>query len=256
MAYNFDAYRSALSLRGETLRERNINLLKRDILVHAKDNPAYKQVIVNDEKTYAIVNAKSDYTVKEILPMPGERFPFGGIVLFADMPWIITSTDVDDEIYSRSEMHLCNCVMRWKDKHGKVHSYHGSAEDATKYSEGVESTQYLRVGEFQLKVKITVDQYTALINRDMRFVIDASTYMPDIVANNDRPFVFRTTRRNIVTGTYPDEGYVEITLVQDAWLEGQDDYVDMLAAQPWELKEPYDGDKTKTEEPENNGGWL
>ena len=249
-----DTYRMMLERRGHTKRDRNINILKHDIGVHACENPAYKHVLVNGEDKFVVVNSKDDYTVKEIVTMPGERVPFGSIVQFGDMPWIVTKTDVDDEIYSKSEMYLCNCVLRWIDRDGIMHRYDGYAEDATKYSEGVESTQYLRIAEFQIKVKIRVDQISSTIYRDMRFVIDAEKYVPDLIAVNDRPFVFRVTRRNIVTGTYKDEGYVEITLVQDQWIEGKDDYEQMVAAQPYELKESYPEDTTPSGD--NEGAWL
>lgn len=252
MSY-LDTYRADLERRGETARERKINALKHDISKHAADNPAYKKIFVKGKRMYVVVNSKDDYNFKEIVCIPGERVPFGSVVQFSNKQWIVTKTDFDDEIYSKSEMYLCNCVLRWIDKNGKMHAYEGHAEDATKYSEGVEATQYIKVAEFQIKVKISMDSISALIYRDMRFIIDAEKFVPNMIADNDRPFVFRVTRRNIVTGTCGDEGYVEITLVQDQWIEGRDDYEQMIAAQPHQLKESYPEDITPDA---NEGRWL
>lgn len=251
MAY-IDNYRSLLEKQGRTQRDRHINYLRYDIGQYAPSNPAFKEVVVNGKKMNVVVNSQNDYTIKEVVTMPGDRIPFGSVVTFANAPWLVTSTDIDDEVYSRSMMYLCNCKLKWRDKDGVVYTYDGVAEDATKYSEGVDETQYLRIAEFQIKVKVHVDELSSLITRDMRFIIDAEKYISNIVAENDRPFVFRVTRRNIITGTYMDEGYVEITLVQDQWVEGKDDYNLMIAAQPHELKEPYpDKDPETTER-----GWL
>lgn len=255
MAY-INTYKDLLSRQGFTQRERHVNYLHRDINQYAIANPAYKPITIGGNATYVIVNSQDDYKIKEIVSMPGQRIPFGSAVQFRDMPWIVTSVDIDDEINSKATMCLCNCKLKWKSQNGTIYTYDGYAEDATKYSEGVESTQYLRIAEFQIKVKIPVDQISALIHRDMRFVIDADKYIDNLVSVDDRPFVFRVTRRNIITGTYNDEGYVEITLVQDQWVEGKDDYVNLLAAQPYELAEPYPDTDPPAETDEDESGWM
>lgn len=259
MAYSANTYKSMLEIVGRTQRDRQVNYLRHDISRLAPQNPAYKNVVIHGKQQYVTVNSKDDYKIKEIISMPGEKIPFGSIVTFCDAPWIVTSVDLDDEINSKGLMYLCNCKMRWKDKNGVIHCYDGYAEDATKYSEGVESTQYLRIAEFQIKVKISVDEVSSAIHRDMRFVIDAEKYIDSVVALDDRPFVFRVTRRNIVTGTYLNEGYVEITLVQDQWIEDKDDYNLLLAAQPYELRDPYpdsNPDINSGTEDALKGGWL
>ena len=61
---------------------------------------------------------------------------------------------------------------------------------------------------------------------------------------------------HFITGTYNDEGYVEITLVQDQWVEGKDDYESMLASQPWDLEEPYPDTDTPSGSDNSESGWL
>lgn len=260
---SLDTYRMNLELRGHSRRDRNINIFKHTVEKYAPDNPAYKEILLEGESMYVIINAQDDYAIKEVVPMPGIRIPLGSMIEFHGQPWIVTMLDFDDEIYSKCRMYQCSCKLKWKDKTGNIFSYDCYSEDATKYSEGVEYSERVRIGEFQLKCKIKLDEITCLLNRDMRFIIDVDKYMTYIVANDDRPYVYRVTRRNIVTGTYADEGYIEITLVQDQWIEGRDDYVNMLAAQPWELKEPYeentessDGEGETIDPTPGEGGWL
>lgn len=247
-------YREMLGKEGLGQRDRSINAFKREVRSLARGNPAYKPIEVNGELRYVIINSKDDYTIKEVVSMPGDYIPMGAYVTFRDQTWLVQNTDIDDEIYSKAMMYLCDCELKWKDKDGNVYSYPGVSEDATKYSEGVEHTQYMRISEFQLKVKVHVDDISSTIWRDMRFIIDVDDYVDDVVEHEHRPYVFRCTRRNIVTGMIEGEGYVEITLVQDQWIEGKDDYEEMLAAQPWELKEPYIGDSADTAE--DDGKWL
>ena len=239
---------------GVKRRRRAIREFGHEIYSLAPGNPAYKEIFVNDQSRYVIINSKDDYKIKEVVSMPGESIPMGAYVKFSGQTWLVENTDVDDEIYSKAMMYLCDCALTCKDKQGVVHSYPGVSEDATKYSEGVDHTKYIQIVEFQLKIKVHVDEISSLIWRDMRFIIDASKYTDELVEDEHRPFVFRVTRRNIVTGDIAGNGYVEITLVQDQWIEGKDDYENMLAAQPWELKEPYIGDSSETAD--DDGSWL
>lgn len=158
-------------------------------------------------------------------------------------------------------MRMCNAKLRWKDSDGTIHEYDGWADDATKYSEGVEHTRYIRVGEFQLKVFVPVNEVTSTIWRDMRFLIDAEKYIDSITSNSHYPYAFKVTRRNIVTGTYEDEGYVEITLVEDEFIVGKDDAENMIAAQVDDSGSviEYEDNNDDEEDEDNNeqeGGWL
>ena len=251
MSY-MDAYRDHLKRIGATGRDREINLIKRDLSRLAPNSAAYKKISVDGKEQHVIMRSTDNYYTKELICMPGEHVAMGSLVDFVDAKWIVTERDFDDEIYGKSKMKMCNATLKWKAKDGTVYSYEGYADDATKYSEGTEGTRYLRVGEFQLKVFIPMDEITSQIYRDMRFIIDADKYVPSLIAVGDTPYVFRVTRRNIVTGTYRGEGYVEITLVEDSFIAGKDDAENMLAAQQWELKEL---EQTEPGE-QDEGGWL
>lgn len=224
-------YKKSLESRGRTLRDRTINSLKRDIDMLAPDSPAYKPISFNNEVRHVIVNSTDDMDVKEFISMPGEFLPLGLQFTFANTPWIVVEKDVDDEIYGRCEAKHCNVSLRWKNDTGDIIEYFGIAEDATKYSEGVASTQYISVDEFQIKVLLPLNSDTAVIWRDMRFLIDANKYIEKIVAKGEYPFAFRVTRRNIITGTYEEEGYVEITMVEDTFRKNEDDHINMIASQ-------------------------
>lgn len=224
-------YKTSLKNRGATRRDRVINNLVRDINMFAPENPAYKSISFKNEIRCVIVNSTDDMDVKEFISMPGEYLPLGLQFFYANTPWLVTEKDVDDEIYGRCEAKHCNVSLKWENDSGDILEYYGIAEDATKYSEGVASTQYISVDEFQIKVILPLDSNTSVIWRDMRFLIDANNYIADIEANGECPFAFRVTRRNVVTGTYENEGYVEITMVEDTFRKNEDDHINMIASQ-------------------------
>lgn len=248
MSYT-DTYRTMLANRGTTGHDREVNILKRDLARLAPNSAAYKQIVVDNASQNVIIKSSDSYYIREVVCMPGEHLLLGKVVQFANMPWIVTDRDFDEEIYGKSKMKMCNTKLKWKDENGVLHVYDGWADDATKYSEGVEHTSYIRIGEFQLKVFVPVDEHTATIWRDMRFIIDAEKYISNITSKNHYPFAFKVTRRNIVTGTYDDEGYVEITLVEDEFLVGQDDAENMIAAQ-------INGAKNMDFPEQTEGRWL
>ena len=144
--------------------------------------------------------------------------------------------------------------------------------DKTKYGEGTEGTFRIRIGEFQLKVIIRLDSETARIKRDDRFIIDVD---PKYFHDTDNlqngydsfdiiPSVYKVTRRNVVTGTFPDIGYIELTLSEDQFVAGYDSLSDMIACKVSDIVKIDDSEQGtsdgSTEESsdsnENNGGWL
>ena len=248
-------YRDRLENRGGILqRDRNLKILHREINTLAQGNPAYKKIIIDGVERYAVINRQDDYQIKEIVSMPGDFVPLGTYVTFADKVWLVEKTDYDTEVYSKSMMYMCNCHLKWRDRNGTIYDYPGVAEDATKYSVGVVKTETLGIADFHIKVKIKCDEITnGLVMRDSRFIIDVDSLVPSMIQLDDgRPHVFRTTRVNKVTGTIEGDGYFEVTMIQDQWLEGEDNYETMLAAQPWEIRDntllPHD----ETIEP----GWV
>ena len=163
--------------------------------------------------------------------------------------------DADRRIQSKGRMYECNMKLRWKNANGLIIERVGKGEDATKYGEGTEGTFRMRIGEFQLKIIITLDSETVLIRRDDRFIIDATNIssMDGVIPN-----VYRVTRRNVTTGTFPDIGYVELTLVEDQFVAGHDDMENMIACKVSDIVKEGDTGHGSTESEYLNTeeGWL
>lgn len=229
-----DVWRRRVEIAGETRRERQKNKLIRDVERLAPDSLSYKTIFVDGEERRAIVTSADAYNLKNFISLPGETIPFGAMIQYADRYWLVREKEIDEEIYAKCQGQLCNVLMRWQDADGSILEYYGVGEDATKYSSGIVngSDYMITLGEFQIKVALPVNDDTVSIHRDMRFMIDVETFLDALQDAGMHPTVFKVTRRNIVTGTFDDHGYVEITMVEDRFIDGKDDAENGLAYQP------------------------
>lgn len=200
-----------------------------------------------------ITRDKGDEQIKKIKSLPDERFDLGDIVNWNGTNYIIYKMDADRRIQSKGRMYECNMKLRWKNSNGEIIERVGKGEDATKYGEGTEGTFRMRIGEFQLKVIIRLDEETVLIRRGDRFIIDADDFIEDMTEAGIFPNVYKVSRRNVTTGTFPQDGsqhgYIEITLVEDQFVAGHDDIENMIACRVSEMIE--EGDNGHSDD--NNG---
>lgn len=225
------------------------------------------------EQLVLITRDKGDEQIKKIKSLPDERFDLGDIVNWNGTNYIIYKMDADRRIQSKGRMYECNLKLRWKNRSGEIIERVGKSEDATKYGEGTEGTFRIRIGEFQLKIIVRLDEETVLIRRDDRFIIDADDFIDTMTDNDILPNVYRVTRRNVNTGTFPQDGsqhgYVEITLVEDQFVAGRDDIENMIACRVSDMVKDDDDDSNNDNSGDNNtdnsessvgqddnGGWL
>jgi len=202
------------------------NRIKRDF---RKSIDAEDVTINGEDHLVLITRDKGDEQIKKIKSMPDDDFNLGDIVNWNGINYIVYKRDADRRIQTKGRMYECNMKLRWRNPSGEIIERVGKGEDATKYSEGVQGSNVLRIGEFQIKIIVRLDDETVLIRRGDRFMIDADAFIETLTDNNIIPNVFRVTRRNVVTGTFPTVGYVEITLVEDQFVSGQDDVENMIA---------------------------
>lgn len=201
-----------------------------------------EDVTINGEPQLVLITRdKGDEQIKKIKSLPDERFDLGDIVNWNGVNYIIYKMDADRRIQSKGRMYECNMKLRWKNSKGEIIERVGKAEDATKYGEGTEGTFRIRIGEFQLKIIIRLDEETVLIRRDDRFIIDADDFIENMTEAGILPSVYKVTRRNVNTGTFPQDGsqhgYIEITLVEDQFVAGHDDIENMIACKVSEMIE-------------------
>lgn len=236
-----------------SMKEYQIRDIKDRITRDFRKSIDAENVTINGEPHLVLITRdKGDEQIKKIKSLPDDRFDLGDIVTWNNVDYIIYKMDADRRIQSKGRMYECNIKLRWKNANGDIIERVGKAEDATKYGEGTEGTFRLRIGEFQLKVLLRLDEETILIKRDDRFMIDADDFYDTLLANDIMPNVYKVSRRNVTTGTFPQDGsqhgYVEITLIEDQFVSGVDDVENKLSPPVKKIVKP----ATDSEE----GGWL
>jgi len=250
-----------------TMKEYQIRDIKHKITRDFRKSIDAEDVTINgNPQLILITRDKGDEQIKKIKSLPDERFDLGDIVNWNGTDYIIYKMDADRRIQSKGRMYECNMKIRWKNAKGEIVERVGKGEDATKYGEGTEGTFRLRIGKFQLKIIVRLDEETALIQRDDRFLIDANEFLDVMTENGVMPNAYKVTRRNVTTGTFPNVGYVEITMIEDQFVAGADDVENMIAAKVSEMVRIPDGnsdvkpddpdDQEGGDEDDNEGSWL
>ena len=256
-----------------SMKEYQLRDIKHRITRDFRKSIDAEDVTINGEDRLVLITRdKGDEQIKKIKSLPDERFDLGDIVNWNGTNYIIYKMDADRRIQSKGRMYECNLKLRWKNKNGEIIERVGKGEDATKYGEGTEGTFRLRIGEFQLKILIRLDEETVLIRRDDRFMIDADDFFGVMAENDVLPNVYKVSRRNVNTGTFPQDGtqhgYIEITLVEDQFIAGHDDIENRIAPRVSTIVKPEDDDDGNTgssssgnignnnNDNTDEGGWL
>lgn len=239
----------------DSMKEFQLRDIKKKITRDFRKSIDAEEVKVNGVNQLVLITRdKGDEQIKKIKSLPDERLDLGDIIDWNGTNYIIYKMDADRRIQSKGRMYECNVKLRWKNQAGQIIERVGKGEDATKYGEGTEGSFRLRIGKFQLKVIIPLDSETVLIERDDRFLIDANEFIDYMLENGVLPNAYKVTRRNVTTGTFPNTGYVEITLIEDQFVAGADDLENMVAARVSDIVKgnlDYDNDSDDDENESN-----
>lgn len=201
---------------------------------------------VDDRAIDLTITPGESERIKKIKTRPGERLCLGDMVQWANTWWLVNAMDFNEELHCAGKMAQCNVLLRWQDNSKEIRTVYGVAEDATKYGAGTDTTAYMTLGSFIIKVDIPVNEDTLLLRRDQRFLIGYA-------GNGYRQTPFKITRVNRITGTYDvdgqeiGKGYLEVSMTEDQFREGKDNVE--LGIADYEAPEA-------TEVPGDESGWF
>ena len=109
-----------LSTQGASRRERDLSALQSKIIHHSPDSLSSSNVEINGVKQNVTIISTQSYESKTLISLPGETFHLGAIVWWQSAPWMIVSLDMQDEVYTRATMTLCNYLLKWINKDGNI----------------------------------------------------------------------------------------------------------------------------------------
>lgn len=111
-----------------------------------------------------------------------------------------------DDIHYQGKFTLCNWVLKWQDKSGKILQYPCFVTNATQYNSGEQSTKQYTVGSSQHMIKLPCDENTVKIRTPQRFMLDK---------NIDDPITYSVTQNDTTTYNYGSKGIVVVTVLEE-----------------------------------------
>lgn len=108
-----------------------------------------------------------------------------------------------DDIHHEGKFTLCNWILKWQNKDGKILEYPCYDMNSTQYNSGEQSNQNFTIESSQHMLTLPCDENTVELSSPQRFYLDKATVNPTtfIVTQND------TTSHN-----YGKKGLVKVTV--------------------------------------------
>ena len=165
---------------------------------------SYKSVTIEGKESHAVITDTEEFNVKNIIAVPGERLPHGGIVKWADTVWLITEVDPNRDVYEKGSIQRCNYILKWIDDAGSIIQRWCIVEDGTKYLIGEKAESIISIGDARIAVTIGKDKDTNKLRRGQRFLIDDM--------DSDDVLAYQITKPNKLYSVFDGEGVFRFIL--------------------------------------------
>ena len=142
-----------------------------------------------------------------------------------DEYFICTESFNIDDIHWQGKFTLCNWILKWQDKSGRILEYPCNDINSTQYNSGETSNRQFTVGSSQHMITLPYDENTVVLSSPQRFYLDRNT---------KNPTSFIVTQNDTTSYGYGKKGLVKVTLMEFAQNSATDrpdlgicDYVDV-----------------------------
>ena len=132
-----------------------------------------------------------------------------------------------DNIHYKGKFTLCNWILKWQNKDGKILEYPCYDMNSTQYNSGEQSNRNFVIGSSQHMITLPCDENTIELSTPQRFYLDKAI-------NN--PTTFIVTQNDTTSYNYGKKGLVKITVYEHPNNSETDrpdlgicDYIDMSA---------------------------
>lgn len=213
-----DRYEARISLRGTDQRERNLNRLKQDILNKVPSNPSYKEIRLNGEDTYLVINTGTKPYYKEFESLPGQKILAGDYVEWSNNIWLVYEADSDDEIYTDGNLRQCQYELFWQNSDGKIISRHAWVQNASAYNNGESGNSTITLQSNQFMVYMPYDDDTLLLDNGLRMHISRS---------NRKCKPYKLTRPDDIAMGYGEKGVLGLVFTQDEYNPTEDKLIEL-----------------------------
>ena len=110
-----------------------------------------------------------------------------------------------DDIHFKGKFTLCNWILKWQNKDGKILEYPCYDMNSTQYNSGEQSNSHFTIGSSQHMLTLPSDENTVALNTPQRFYLDK---------NIDSPTSFIVTQNDTTSHNYGKKGLVKVTVYE------------------------------------------
>lgn len=204
LAIDWDLYTKRLNINGSTKRERDLNKLQNDIISKSVDSLSYKTVFINNIERHLMIDKNTKLSTKSIKTLPNEKIDLGNLVVWNNINWLVTEIDLDNEVYTKGTISLCNWLFKWQDSSGQILTRHSVILNASQYNSGIDGNKTITLGSNQFMVYLPLDEDTLKLTYDKRVFIDNNYQIP-----------YKITRPDNVSTSYNGNGLICLIMSQD-----------------------------------------
>lgn len=211
-----DRYSARMNLRGSTQRERELNMLKSDIVRKAPSSLSYKDVKLNGEPTQLMINTSTKPYYKEFQSLPDQTVLAGDYVEWANSVWLVLNADCDDEVYTDGNLRQCQHKIFWQKDDGTIVSRYAYTENASAYNNGEKGNNTITLQSNQFMVYLPYDDETAELDNGKRVHVSRS---------NGKCRPYELTRPDDITYGFGEKGILNIIFTQTQYNPDEDKLV-------------------------------
>ena len=110
-----------------------------------------------------------------------------------------------DNVHYQGKFTLCNWILKWQNKDGKILEYPCHDINSTQYNSGEQSNRNFTIGSSQHMLTLPCDENTVILNTPQRFYLDKNT---------DNPTSFIVTQNDTTSYNYGKKGLVKVTVYE------------------------------------------
>lgn len=156
----------------------------------------------------------------------------GNYIKYDNRYWIVVGFVDNNKIYEKAIVVLCNYLLSWVNREGKIIQRWVSVSSASQYNNGESGMKYYFVRSDQLLVVTPDDEECLLLSTGQRFIIDRrcrvyeSRFDESVTVDTSNPVMtYEVTRLDTVLYSYQDSGHSEFMCTQDEQHQADGYYV-------------------------------
>ena len=216
-----DRFNKRMSLSGGSLREESIFSTRELLKETFADDPSFVSGIYfwrlglkeyQNELPIGIrlygrsFSAANGVTVKFQTPY-NTPIVVGDVIynIKEDEYFICTEAFNIDDIHYKGKFTLCNWMLKWQNKDGRILEYPCYDMNSTQYNSGEQSNSHFTIGSSQHILTLPSDENTVALNTPQRFYLDK---------NKVNPTSFIVTQNDTTSYNYGKKGLVKVTVYE------------------------------------------